>query len=66
MDKEEIIRTVEPSKDIRCRTCKHRLQPVKIGGEEYQRYTYGTCAMFENKPDDVLWEKADCELYEEE
>ena len=66
IDKEEIISTVEPSKNIRCRTCKHKLQPVKVRGKEYQRYTFGMCAAFEYKPDDVLWENADCEFYEEE
>lgn len=65
-DKEEIIRTVEPGSDIQCRTCKHRLKPVKVMGETVERHTFGTCAAFENKPQGVLWNGDKCELYKPE
>ena len=66
MDKDEIISTTVPSENIKCRTCKYKLPAVKIRGETYERYTYGTCAAFENKPSSVLWDNGDCELYQEE
>ena len=65
-DKEEIIRTRSPGRNIQCRTCKRKLQPIKVMGETVERYNFGTCTAFENKPDDVLWNGAKCELYDPE
>ena len=66
MEKDEIIKTKTPKKNIVCKRCKHKLQSVTIAGKEYERYTYGTCGAFENKPPGVLWNGEDCELYEKE
>lgn len=63
MDTEEIIRTKEPGRNIQCRTCKHKLQPVEIMGEKVNRYNYGTCKAYESKPQGVLWNGEKCELY---
>ena len=65
-DKEEIIRTRSPGKNIPCRTCAHKLKPVVVMGETVQRYNYGTCAAYENKPQGVLWNGEECELYKKE
>ena len=63
MDHEEIIRTREPAHTIQCRTCKFRLQAIEVMGQKVERYKYGTCMAFENKPDGVLWNNEKCELY---
>ena len=65
-DNEEIIRTRSPGRNIKCRTCAHKLPPVVVMGEKVQRYNYGTCKAYENKPQAVLWDGADCELYKKE
>lgn len=66
VDNEEIIRTKEPGRNIQCRTCAHKLPPLTIMGETVQRYNYGTCLAFENKPQGVLWDGEPCELYKPE
>lgn len=66
MDKDEIIRTREPSHNIQCRTCKFKLQPINVMSKTVERYKYGTCVAFENKPDGVLWGDEKCELYQAE
>lgn len=66
VDNEEIIRTKEPGRNIQCRTCKHKLPPCEIMGEKVQRYNYGTCQAFDNKPQGVLWNSEKCELYQPE
>lgn len=65
-DNEEIIRTRSPGKNIPCRTCKLKLKPVVVMGEKVQRYSYGTCEAYENKPQGVLWNGEKCELYQKE
>lgn len=66
MDDKEIIRTREPDDDIPCKTCKHRLKTIEVMGEKVERYKFGTCAAFENKPQGVLWNGEKCELYQPE
>lgn len=66
IDKEEVFSTKTPSKNIRCKDCKHRLKDLVIQGEKIVRYTYGECAAFKNKPAGVLWNGEDCELYSKE
>ena len=66
MDNKEIIRTREPGRNIQCRTCKYRLQPIEVMGEKVERYKFGTCLAFENKPQGVLWNGEKCELYQKE
>lgn len=65
-DKDEIIRTREPGNDIPCRTCRFKLQPVVIMEHKVERFNYGTCNVFEDKPDDVLWKGAKCDFYQPE
>lgn len=65
-DKEEIIRTKEPESNIQCQTCRRRLQPIVVMGEKVERYKFGTCHAFENKPQGVLWNGEKCELYDPE
>jgi hypothetical protein len=53
--------------DIVCRTCMFRKPAVEVGGEIRERYTHGDCKMFEPpnwKPNEILWEHAQCEYYE--
>lgn len=66
MDNKEIIRTREPDRNIQCRTCKSKLQPIEVMGEKVERHTFGTCLSFENKPQGVLWNGEKCELYKHE
>lgn len=66
MDNKEIIRTREPDSDIPCRTCQHRLKSIEVMGEKVERHTFGTCLVFENKPQGVLWNGEKCELYKPE
>lgn len=66
MDKEEIIRTREPDRNIQCRTCKRKLQPIEVMGEKVERYKFGTCHAYVNKPQGVLWNGEKCELYQPE
>lgn len=66
MDKEEIIRTREPDRNIQCRTCKCKLQPIEVMGEKVERYKFGTCHAYVNKPQGVLWNGEKCELYQPE
>ena len=35
-------------------------------GQKIERYTYGTCKVFESKPEGVLWKGDSCELYKKE
>ena len=63
MDKDEILRTVEPSDDIPCRTCKYKLEPVESMGKIYERYKFAICHAFKNKPMGILWHGEECELY---
>lgn len=66
IDKDEIIRTVQPPDNIICKTCKFKLQPVIVMGEKVEHHTFGTCLVFEDKPDDVLWKGAKCDFYQPE
>lgn len=66
MENEEIIRTVEPDDNIQCKTCKRRLKSIEVMGEKVERYKFGTCMAFENKPQGVLWNGEKCELYDPE
>ena len=66
MDKDEIIRTTEPKDDIPCRKCKNKLHAIEVMGEKVERYKFGTCLVFENKPQGVLWNGEKCELYKPE
>lgn len=63
MNNEEIIRTREPANTIQCRTCRFKLQPIEVMGKKVERYKFGACLAFENKPNGVLWECEKCELY---
>ena len=66
IDKEEIIRTVQPRDDIICKTCKFKLPPVEVMGERMERHVFGACLAFEDKPDGILWKGEACELYSPE
>lgn len=66
---DEMMQTVTPSDDIICKTCLFRLADVEVAGTTIKRHTYGNCKIFETpemKPDEVLWEGAECEYYEKE
>lgn len=66
MEKDDIIRTREPEDDIPCKKCKYRLQPIEVMGEKVERYKFGTCLAYENKPHGILWNGEKCELYQPE
>lgn len=66
IDKDEIIRTVQPPDNIVCKTCKFKLQPVVVMGEKFERHTFGTCQAFEDKPIGILLKGEKCELYQPE
>ena len=66
IDKDEIIRTVQPKDDIVCKTCRFKLPPVEVMGERVERHTFGVCLVFDNKPHDVLWKGMECDFYRPE
>ena len=66
IDKDEIIRTVQPPDNIVCKTCKFKLQPVIVMGEKFERHTYGACLAFADKPIGIILRGEDCELYQPE
>ena len=66
MEKDEIIRTTEPENDIPCRKCRHRLQPIEVMGERVERHKFGTCLVYDDKPQSVLWKGEKCEFYQPE
>lgn len=66
MEASEILKTTEPPSTIVCKDCKYRLPPINIKDVIIERYAYGACAVFQNKPTNLLWNHADCELYEKE
>ena len=66
LDRDEILRTVRPGEDIPCRTCKYKLEPVVVMGVVTERYNYGVCHVFQNKPMGILFRGQECELYAEE
>ena len=60
-DNEE-LKTIEPGDNIACKDCVYRLPSFS----EIQRYKFGFCGMYDNKPYEVLWENAKCPEYEKE
>lgn len=54
-----------PGDNIACKDCDKRLREVQ-GYEQLQRYKYGFCGAYDNKPHGVLWENAKCPEYEKE
>lgn len=66
MDKNEILRTVAPDENIPCKTCKYKLEAVTVMEQVVHRYNYGTCHAFKNKPQGILWDGEQCELYSKE
>lgn len=66
IDKEEMFSMRTPSKDIVCKDCAFRLKDVMIQGEVHERYTFGVCHAFKDKPSDILWGETHCELYTKE
>jgi hypothetical protein len=53
--------------NIVCRTCRFKKPSVTIGGVERERYTHSACLIYEPpnyKPNEILWEHAECEYYE--
>ncbi len=66
---EEMFAPITPKDDIHCKTCKFKRPSVKIGDEIVERHTFAICKIYdddERKPNDVLWEGAECEYYEPE
>lgn len=63
---EENWKTTTPPDDIFCKTCIFRLKPITVAGQTFERHTYASCHIYDNKPHDVLWDKAECEYYEEQ
>jgi hypothetical protein len=59
----EVWGVTHPSKDIVCKTCKYKLKESKLLGE---RYTYGKCDIYEDKPNEILFDNAKCEFYQQE
>ena len=66
IDKDELFNMQTPPDNIVCKTCKFKLQPVIVMGEKIARHTFGTCLVFEDKPDDILWKSAKCDFYQPE
>lgn len=63
---DEEFNTQLPPDDIQCTTCKHKMEPVEIAGETYDRSGFGMCDKYSIKPYDVLWNNGKCDRYEEE
>ena len=63
---EEEIWTVQHPNAVACATCKFRAT-VAGDGTQLDRASTDTCEMYEDperKPNDVLWDGAECEFYE--
>lgn len=66
IDKDELFNMQTPPDNIVCKTCKFKLQPVIVMGEKVERHTYGTCLLWENKPQEIFWKGAKCDFYRPE
>lgn len=55
-----------PPDNILCRTCKLKLKSVEVAGYVQERWNFGTCGAYEDKPQDILWGRSPCQYYEEE
>ncbi len=66
IDKDEFFNMQTPPDNIVCKTCKFKLQPVIVMGEKVERHTYGTCLLWETKPQEILWKGAKCDFYRPE
>ncbi|MBQ9992583.1 MAG: hypothetical protein IJP33_04050 [Firmicutes bacterium] len=53
----------EEKKEIVCKNCLHALPPVQIWGALHERYSFNSCAAFENKPDGILNNGDKCPLF---
>lgn len=62
----EVVHYPSPPDDVCCKTCIFRLRPMILEGKEVPRHSWGKCHIYDNKPHDVLWDKAECEYYEEQ
>lgn len=63
---DEQFKSQTPPKDVICATCKYRLKPVTIMGQEYDRSNYATCGKYELKPMGILLGENPCSLYQKE
>jgi hypothetical protein len=63
---DEQFSTKTPPKDIMCAKCKYRLKPVTVGTFTQDRAGYAMCDRYESKPQDILWSRIPCPLFEEE
>lgn len=64
---EEIIGR-DPEDDIACKDCVYRLPEITLpSGKTAVQYKKAMCEVFKhNKPNDVLWKKAECPFYEKD
>ena len=62
---EENFNTNEP-KGMMCSTCKYKLKPVTVAGYTQDRAGYSSCYQFTRKPEDILWDGAQCMFYKYE
>lgn len=63
---DEQFKTQTPPKSILCTTCKYRLKPVEVAGYKIDRSGYAMCDKYKAKPNDVVWGRTPCPLYEKE
>lgn len=62
----ENFNTEVPQDNILCKNCKFRLPSVEVAGKTVDRSGYGSCAKYDLKPQDVLWNAAYCPRYRKE
>lgn len=62
----EMFNSIVPPKDIMCATCKFRAQPVTVGDYTQDRSGYSMCEKYDSKPNDIVWGRKPCPLYEQE
>lgn len=61
-DDEEMY-SISPGDNIACKDCVNRLRDVKWVND---RYKFGICDVYDQKPYGILWENDKCNYYKKE
>lgn len=63
ISKDEMIRTEQPTAKA-CKNCLYALKSIKVGKTTIERYGHIKCDQYASKPHEVLWDGADCPLFQ--
>lgn len=63
---DEQFNSKTPPKNNQCATCKYRAKPVTVKGYTIDRSGYAMCDKYKAKPNDIVWGRTPCPLYEKE